>query len=152
MTSTLDTNVLVFAVDESSSRQDRARRLIDWVTSGPQVVHLFWPALLGFIRVATHPSIFAHPLSAEAAEDAVERLLSRPYVLVGGELEDFWGAYRRAGVGLRPRANLVSDAHLVALMHQHGVSTIWSNDRDFRKFSDISVKDPFADRYAAGFG
>jgi predicted nucleic acid-binding protein len=32
----------------------------------------------------------------------------------------------------------------VALMRQHGVSTIWSHDRDFLKFRGIKVQDPFA--------
>lgn len=37
-------------------------------------------------------------------------------------------------------------------MPQHGVSTTWMRDRDFRKFDGIRVKDPFADEYAEGFG
>ena len=36
------------------------------------------------------------------------------------------------------------DAHLVGLMRQHGVGTIWTRDRDFRRFSGIKVRDPFA--------
>ena len=44
------------------------------------------------------------------------------------------------------RGNLVPDAHLVALMRQHGVRTIWTHDRDFRKFNGIRVVDPFAQR------
>lgn len=42
------------------------------------------------------------------------------------------------------RGNLVPDAHLVALMHQYGVRTIISHDRDFKKFDGIRVEDPFA--------
>lgn len=30
-------------------------------------------------------------------------------------------------------------------MHQHGISTIWTHDRDFRKFDGITVRDPFGD-------
>lgn len=151
MTMTVDTNVLVFAADASSSRQDRARHLLDWMAAGPRVVHLFWPVLLGFIRMATHPSIFARPLSAHEAESAVERLVRRPHVRVGGELDRFWDVYRRAGTGVAPRGNLVPDAHLVALMQQHGVPVIWTHDRDFRKFSGITVRDPFTTRYSEGF-
>ena len=44
----------------------------------------------------------------------------------------------------RPRGNLLTDAHIVALMRQHGVSTIYTHDRDFRKFDGIRVVDPFA--------
>jgi predicted nucleic acid-binding protein len=52
---------------------------------------------------------------------------------------------------LKPRGNLVPDAHLVALMQQQGVATIWTADRDFRKFDGITVLDPFSDRYRDGF-
>ncbi len=41
------------------------------------------------------------------------------------------------------RENLVPDAHIVALMHQNGVRTIWTHDRDFRRFDAIDVRDPF---------
>ena len=41
-------------------------------------------------------------------------------------------------------ANLVPDAHLTAILFQHGVGTLYSNDRDFRKFPAIDVRDPFA--------
>lgn len=40
--------------------------------------------------------------------------------------------------------NLVPDAHVVSLMRENGVRTIWTNDRDFRRFSSLDVRDPFA--------
>ncbi len=43
------------------------------------------------------------------------------------------------------------DAHVVALMHQHGVGTFYSRDRDFRKFDGITAVDPFDERFSAGF-
>jgi uncharacterized protein len=42
------------------------------------------------------------------------------------------------------RGNLVPDAHLVSLMTQNGVRTIWTHHRDYRKFAEIGVRDPFA--------
>ena len=151
MTATIDTNIFVVAAHTSSPRQERARALLDWVAQGPGVVHLLWPTLFGFLRIVTHPTIFDHPLSPDDAASAVDRLVSRPHIRVGGEIEDFWRSYRRVAEDVKPRGNLVPDAHLVALMHQHGISTIWSNDRDLRKFSGITVKDPFDDRYSTGF-
>jgi hypothetical protein len=40
------------------------------------------------------------------------------------------------------RANLVPDAHIAALMLQHGVGTIWTVDRDFRRFDGITTREP----------
>jgi len=151
VTATIDTNVLVLAAHASHPRQQRARALLDWAAAGPGVLHLFWPTLMGFLRIVTHPSIFAQPLSPDDAVAAVDRLVDRPHVRTGGELEEFWAGYRRVAGEVKPRGNLVPDAHLVALMQEHGVSTIWTNDRDLRKFGGITVKDPFDDRYSTGF-
>ena len=42
------------------------------------------------------------------------------------------------------RANLVPDAHLAAVLSQNGVVTLYTHDRDFRKFSFLNVVDPLA--------
>lgn len=36
---------------------------------------------------------------------------------------------------------LQGPAHIAALMRQHGVSTIYTRDRDFRRFDGIKVED-----------
>lgn len=143
MSQTVDTNVLLYAADESSPRHEAAAGLLAELAGGTPLVYLFWPTLLGFVRVATHPNVFRDPLTHQEAADAVERLLARPNVQVVGEGERFWASYRRAVEAVDPRGNLVPDAHLVGLMNEHGVTTIWTHDRDFRKFDGITVRDPF---------
>jgi predicted nucleic acid-binding protein len=51
--------------------------------------------------------------------------------------------YRSVAAEVGPRGRLVADAHLVALMRQHGVRTIVTRDRGFRRFDGIRVRDPF---------
>ena len=144
MTATLDTNVLIYASDESSSFHDRAIELLEALATGPDLVYLFWPVALGYLRISTHPTIFQKPLSAAEAMANVEDLVSRPHVRTGGEADGFWDTYRDVTARAPVRGNLVPDAHVVALMRQHGVSMIWSHDRDFLKFPGISLRDPFA--------
>ncbi len=152
MSSTLDVNLLVYAADETTKQHDRARALLDWVATRPAVTYLFWPVILGYIRIATHPSILQSPLTPAAASADIDDLIGRPQIVVAGEGERFWGAFDRVTATVSPRGDLVPDAHLVALMHEHGVSTIWTNDRDFRKFDGIRVRNPFDKKYADGFG
>ncbi|MGH7556689.1 MAG: hypothetical protein ACREMD_02685 [Gemmatimonadota bacterium] len=52
-------------------------------------------------------------------------------------------SYMEATDGIVVRGNLVSDAHLVALLKQHGVNVLYSRDRDFWKFDFLEVRDPF---------
>ena len=65
-----------------------------------------------------------------------------------GELDGFWDAYRRATESIVARGNLVPDAHLAALLLQNGVTTLWTHDRDFRRFEGLRVRDPFAEAEA----
>jgi predicted nucleic acid-binding protein len=74
----------------------------------------------------------------------VDALLSLPNVQSVGEHDRFWQSFRDAAAEAAAGANLVSDAHVVALMLENGVRTMWTQDRDFRRFPTIDVRDPFA--------
>lgn len=151
MTTTLDVNILVYAADETSPRHARARNLLEHIATSPAITYLFWPVLLGYMRIVTHPAIVTAPLSPEAALADIEDLIARPQILVAGEGDRFWNSFTSAARSVQARGTLVPDAHLVALMREHGATRIWTNDRDFRKFDGISVVNPFDDRYSTGF-
>ncbi|HLA14363.1 MAG TPA: TA system VapC family ribonuclease toxin [Gemmatimonadaceae bacterium] len=144
MSATIDVNILLYASDESSSFHTRAADLLERLARGPDLLYLFWPVLMGYLRMATHPAIFPRPLSVEIATGNVGQLLELPHTRALGEGDDFWQVYGAVTSGAVVRGNLVSDAHLVALMRQNGISTLWSHDRDFRKFEGVRVRDPFA--------
>ena len=108
------------------------------------LVYLFWPTVMAYIRIATHPSISTRPLAPDVAVANIDRLLALPHLQTAGEQERFWPSYRRLAREADARGNLVPDAHLVALMVENGVRTIWTHDRDFRRFPDIDARDPFA--------
>lgn len=143
MSSTVDANVLLYASDESSPFHGRALELVRRLASGPDLLYLFWPVVMSYLRIATHSAIFPRPLPPEEATSNVEQLLALPHCRTAGEQEEFWDVYRAATAGVVVRGNLVPDAHLVALMRQNGVTTLWTHDRDFRKFEQVRVRDPF---------
>jgi len=144
MSATVDVNVLLYASDESSSLHAKVRELLERLARGPDLLYLFWPVVMSYLRMATHSAIFPRPLSVEAATRNVGQLLSLPHARAVGEGDDFWHVYATVTSGVVVRGDLVSDAHLVALMRENGVATIWSHDRDFRKFEGVRVRDPFA--------
>jgi uncharacterized protein len=143
MSATLDANVLVYASDSSADVHRPAEALVRRLATGPEILYLFWPTLLGYLRIVTHPGILTNPLSPKVALQNVEALLDRPHVRAPGELDGFWPAFRSMA-GDRPRGNEIPDAHLAALMRQHGVRVIYTRDRDFRRFDGIEPRDPFA--------
>jgi toxin-antitoxin system PIN domain toxin len=97
---------------------------------------------MAYLRISTHPSIFAHPLTPEDVLGNIERLLSLPRVRIITEQEGFLAIYQKLNTQFPIRGNLVPDAHLAALLLQHGVRTIYTSDMDFRKFDFLRVRNP----------
>ena len=142
MSVTVDVNVLVYASVPDDPAHGMARAFVDRLADGPEIVYLFWPTLLGYLRFVTHPRIVANPLSSRDAQRNIEQLIGRPHVRTPGEADGFWPLFRSAaGVA---RGNDIPDAHVAALMRQHGVRLIYTRDRGFRRFDGIEVRDPFA--------
>lgn len=149
MSVALDANVLIYASDEASPRQKTARSLLEDLARGPELVYLFWPVAMAYLRIATHPGIFERPLDPGMARANLGGLLERPHVRCPGEGDGFWALFE-ATVGTDVvRGNLVPDAHIATLMRQHGVATIWTADRDFRRFPGITAADPYEAEHGA---
>ncbi len=143
MSYTLDANLLLYASDEASEFHGQAAEALERAARGPEIVYVFWPTVMAYLRIATHPAVFARPLAANEANGNIDQLLSRPHVLSPGEQNGFWAIYRDVAQDAVPTGNLVPDAHIVALMRENDVKTIWTHDRDFRRFRGIVVHDPF---------
>ena len=99
---------------------------------------------MSYLRIATHPRIFATPLSPDEALANVSALIGLPHVRAVSELDGFVDAYKQVAGETPVRGNLVPDAQVAAILLQHGVRTLYSNDRDFRKFQSIDLRDPFS--------
>jgi toxin-antitoxin system PIN domain toxin len=101
-------------------------------------------SLMAYLRMVTHAAIVAPPLSSRAAQENVEMLARLPNVRLLSEQAGFWDLYRESTRDVVVRGKLVPDAHLAVLLRQHGVRTLYSNDRDFLKFDFLEVRNPFA--------
>jgi toxin-antitoxin system PIN domain toxin len=139
----IDVNPLLYASDSSSPFHDAALAFVERVAAGPELVYVFWPTAMAYLRISTHPSIFGTPLSSREALANLGALLSLPHVRSPGEDAGFWSAFRAIADDVAPRGNLVPDTHLVALMRVYGVEAIWTRDRDYLKFDGVRVLDPF---------
>ena len=144
MSFAIDVNVLVYASDRSSPFADRALAFLERCAAQPDVFYLAWPTIMGYLRLVSHPAICREPLSPETAMDNVSGLLRLPHVRTLAEDEGFWDVYREVAGEAPTRGHLVPDAHLAALLRQHGIRTLYTNDRDFRRFDFLTVRDPLA--------
>lgn len=133
-----DVNVLLYAANGDSPQHDAARGWIEDAFARPAGVAFGWPALLGFLRLATRSGIFAKPLGVEDALGVVDAWLQHPRARVivptARHAQVLSGLLIAAGLG----GNLVSDAHLAALAIEHGAE-LGTFDRDFQRFAGLRV-------------
>jgi toxin-antitoxin system PIN domain toxin len=139
---TVDANVLVYASNPRETVHEQARELLDRLVAGPDLVYLFWPALMSYLRIVTRSQLLPNPLTPDEAHGNILWLMAPSHVRTPGELHGFWPLFE-ATAGTITRGNAVPDAHLATLMRQHGVGTIYTRDRGFRRYDGIRVVDPF---------
>lgn len=141
----VDTNLLVYALDRPSPFHARALAALRRLAEGAEPWAVPWPCVYEFLRVATHPQIFRPPLPAVVAVQALQRLLAAPTLHLLAETsrhaEVLSATMQQSGC----TGNLVHDAHIWALCLEHGVTELWSGDRDFHRFRGLKLHNPFAD-------
>ena len=137
----IDLNLLVYAVDASSSRHERARTWLEATLSGSETVALPWVVLLGFLRLSTRAAVFSDPLSAQEALDIVDGWLEQPSVTVIAPGHRHAAVLRELLAHFGTAGNLVTDAHLAALAIEHSAE-LCSADADFSRFPGVRWVDP----------
>ena len=138
----VDTNLLLYAVDETSPVHERARSWLEGQLDGPTGVGLPWPVLNGFARLVSNPRVCPNPMPVSRAWALVEEWLALDVTFTPEPTE----RHREILAGLMPRvtrAELIPDAHLAALAIQYGL-VLCSTDDDFDRFPGLAWKNPLA--------
>lgn len=138
----VDTNILVYAHRRDSPWHDVAARCVSQLAEGRAPWAIAWPCLHEFIAIATHPRIYAPPTPLLEALDQVAAWLESPSLVLLAEADDYWPALRSALETGRIAGPRVHDARVAALCQLHGVRELWSADRDFSRFSGLTITNP----------
>jgi len=142
MSYSIDANILLYASDTSSPFCERAREFLISCADDSDLLCLTWPTLMAYLRISTHPSIFSMPLTPAAAWENIRNLIQLPRCRVIIEEDSFSTDYAAMTQGIVVRGNLVPDAHIATILHQHGVSRLYTADTDFLKFRFLEVINP----------
>jgi toxin-antitoxin system PIN domain toxin len=135
----VDANVLVYAHRSEMPQHKAAVRKLEELTAGAEPIALTWTVIYQFLRVVTHPNIFKPPTSLDVAWRYCGELFGIPNIVILSETERHAQTLDRLLAHARPIGNDVHDAHIAAVMIEHGVRDILSNDADFRRFPGIRV-------------
>ncbi|MSP22915.1 MAG: PIN domain-containing protein [Dehalococcoidia bacterium] len=141
----VDTNILVYAARSEVPEHLTCRRLLDGWRAGLQPWHITWSVVYEFLSVVTQPSIVRAPRAPAEAWTFIEGLLATPSLTVLGHTSAHAGAMAGLIAGVADlQGGFSHDAHIAALMREHGVRTIYTRDRAFRRFPFLEVIDPLS--------
>lgn len=142
----IDTNILVFAHREETPFHSGALDILKRKAEGPVPWAIPWPCVYEFLKVVTHPRVF-HPCTPlKNAWEAICNLLASPSLRVLGETPRHAEVLGEVLAETPLAGNLVHDAHIVALLREHGVDEIITADEDFKRFHGLRVQNPLRGR------
>lgn len=138
----VDTNILVYSHREESPWHGQAALRVRSLAEGSAPWAIPWPCLHEFFAKVTHGGIFAPPTTAHVALEFLEELLRSPSLILLSEGDGHFvrlAQLIRAGRILGPR---VHDARIAAICLEHGVTELWTADRDFGRFPALQARNP----------
>ena len=138
-----DVNVLVYAHRNDVPDHNRYRLWLESVLEGDAAYALSAIVLSGFLRIVTHPGVFAEPTPLETALRFVAEVRERPNCVLVAPGERHWDIFQRLCREAGVKGNLVPDAFLAALAIEAGLEWV-TTDRDFARFPGLRWRHPLA--------
>jgi hypothetical protein len=138
----VDSNLLVYAHRENSEFYAGARELIENLRAQSMPWAIPWPCVHEFIAVATHPAVYKPASTLAQALGFLGALFASPELHLLSESPGYFEKLRQLATAGALNGPRIHAARIAALCLHHGVSELWSADRDFRAFPQLKVRNP----------
>lgn len=142
----VDTNLLVYAHRRDAAFHERAATLVRGLAEGRRRWAIPWPCVHEFLAITTHPRVYQPPSRPEQALDQVRAWRESPSLELLTEAPDHLDRLGELLPAADARGPLIHDARVAALCSSHGVTELWSVDRDFTRFPALRVVNPLRGR------
>jgi toxin-antitoxin system PIN domain toxin len=138
----VDVNVLVYAFWDDAPDHERYAGWLEDLINGEEAYGLSDLVLSGFLRIVTHPGVFAAPASMDRALQFVELIRGRPQSVPIAPGPRHWEIFTRLCRTTGVRGNLVPDAYLAAMAIECGAEWV-TTDRDYARFPGLRWRTPW---------
>jgi uncharacterized protein len=138
----VDSNILIYAHRADSPFHAPAAVRIKELAEGSGAWAIPWPCIHELLAIATNPRVYDPPTVTAVALDFVDALLRSPSLVLLAETDLHWKTLKPLMAAGKITGGRVHDARIAAICLQHGVRELWSADRDFSRFPDLTVVNP----------
>lgn len=138
-----DVNVLVYAYRGDTPRHKEYREAFQEVVLSPSRFGYSSLVLSGFVRVVTHPRVFAAPSLVEDALEFVTAIRNQPNAVEVRPGSAHWRIFSDLCGAVEAKGNLVADAYHAALAIESGSEWV-TTDRDYARFPGLRWSHPLS--------
>jgi toxin-antitoxin system PIN domain toxin len=140
----VDTQILVYAHRRDSVWHERARERVGELASSGARWAIPLHCLVEVYTNVTRP-IRPDPTPPDIAIAQIDRWLESPSLTVLAEDQATWPFLRDLLRAARIVGPAAYDARIAAVCIQHGVTELWTADRDFLSYPTLRVRNPLVD-------
>jgi toxin-antitoxin system PIN domain toxin len=137
----LDVNVLLPAHRADHPDHGKARHWLDALLKTEEQFGVPWAVWWSFLRLSSHPRVFAAPTPVGDALRFIKALRAQPGHIPVEPGDQHLDCLRRMCEGAEASGDLMPDAVLAALACEHGGEVV-SFDRDFARFQEVAWMRP----------
>lgn len=138
----VETNILVYAHRKDSEFHKSAYKFIKELAEGLNIWGIPWHCLHEFISVVTHPKIYKPASTLEQALKQIDTWLESPTLQVLSENKDHWQHLKNLCTRSKLSGPMIYDARIAAIAIDHKAEVIYTCDRDFSRFKEVTVENP----------
>lgn len=138
----LDTNLLVYSYREDSEFHAAAVEQLRPIIEGDRPWALPWTCAHEFIGVVTNGRVYKPASPLPHVLGFLDSLIVSPQLHLLTESPGYFEKLCELALAARLSGPRIHDARIAALCLHHGVSELWSADRDFSAFPQLKVRNP----------
>lgn len=138
----VDTNILVYSYRADSPHHQKAHTTINDLANSGLPWAICWPTIHEFLAIVTHRKIYDPPTPTTQALRAIDALTATPTLHLLGESAqhlEILHSLIQSGSIIGPK---IHDARIAAICLGHGVSQLYTADRDFSYFPQLKTRNP----------
>lgn len=137
-----DVNVLIYAFREDLPEHKPHREWLTGVVNGQSAYGVSPQVLSSFLRVVTHPSIFARPSGLSEGLKFCGVLIDQAHCQLIHPGTRHWSIFADLCGRVHAAGNLIQDAWFAALAIEHACEWV-TNDRDYARFPGLAWRLPY---------
>lgn len=148
----VDTQLLVYAHRAESAWHAQARDRIAELANTGRRWAIPMHCLVEFYANVTNARLYAPASTPRQAIAQTQAWLEAPTVAILSENAQTWSVACNLLLAAKITGSHAYDARIAAVCIQHGVTELWTSDRDFLRFPALRVRNPMIDLHPTRAG